>query len=689
MKYTFFIISIILLATPSTFAQKDIEKKLQTEFWEQAPAAYKVTEVPEKWKNESAVFLGYSTEYSVDLNGKLSGPTHTEKFKVHYRIKLLDKAAVQEYSELSFNSKTVKTNMFGKPRAFLVYGVKVVKADGTEKIVDLKEAVKADDGSSNDLKIPIPNLETGDIIDYFIAVQDESVGMPKHGGEDLFAGKYPIVYQKISFTVPDKVKFYHYIYNADNKFVTTVSNDKRTYTLIDEMREKYSAIQWDAPYLNAPHYRYKITDNMGYANAKKDAENFMNVISYNPSNVGYIFDFFNENFKKEKDQKKIVHELYYLLRNPIYKEAYYGIKQGDPLQNGYTPNEFFLIAEKYLTKNKISSELMLAPVRLMGPFEEQVNLSSTEFVMKVNTTPPIYLPRPYPFTLPNEVSYALEGAEAISRPIRKDNIFPVSTKDQNSTTIKFKIDFNGDDKTKLDVARSVSASGHNKDYHQYLVVTDYDYLKEYDQQKYQIAKSSLFRGLIKDYNKEKTKFEQRKVQDYNEREKRIKAAIEEETEIKIAEYKKLELKSIGMWESSPNTEYEDELTIESLSKKAGPNFIVDIGKLIAQQTQIKEEERVRTQDIYMPYARAFINEMTITIPEGYSIEGLENFNKKVITDIGGFESSATSDGKVVTIIAKKYYNSNYYPVGEWTNLLSFLDAAVEFYNAKLLLKKNG
>lgn len=428
---------------------------------------------------------------------------------------------------------------------------------------------------------------------------------------------------------------------------------------------------------------------MGHANAKMDAEKLMNMWSYNPSNVGYIFDFFNENFKKENDQKKIVHELYYLLRNPIYKEAYFGIKQGNPVQNGYAPNDFFLVAEKYLSKNKISSELMLAPIRIMGPFEEQVNLSSCEFVMKVNTTPPIYLPRPYPFTLPNEISYTLEGTGAISRPVQKDNKFPVTTKEQNSTTIKFKIDFNGDDKTKLEIARSVSASGHNKDYHQYLVVTDYDYLKEYDQQKYLVAKSSLFRGLIKDYNKEKTKFEQRKVQDYNDREKRVKAAIEDETDIKIAEYKKLSLISIGMWDSSPNTEYEDELTIESLSKKAGPNFIVDIGKLIEKQMEIKEEERTRTRDIYMPYARSFVNEMSITIPEGYSMEGLENFNKKIVTEVGGFESTAASDGKTVTIIAKKYYNSNYYPVGEWKELLSFLDAAVEFYNAKLLLKKNG
>jgi hypothetical protein len=195
------------------------------------------------------------------------------------------------------------------------------------------------------------------------------------------------------------------------------------------------------------------------------------------------------------------------------------------------------------------------------------------------------------------------------------------------------------------------------------------------------------RDIIKDYNKEKIKYEQRITQDYNDRDTRLTKDIENDLDVKVSAYK-FTLKNPGMWDSSPKVIYQDEFTAENLTKKAGPNLILELGRLIEQQTTIKEEQKNRSVDVYMDYPRSYVHEFTLAIPDGYKVEGLESFNSKVENATGGFVSTATLEGNKLVIKAKKYYLKNYYPAAEWLSITEFLNASVNFYNAKILLKKS-
>jgi hypothetical protein len=195
------------------------------------------------------------------------------------------------------------------------------------------------------------------------------------------------------------------------------------------------------------------------------------------------------------------------------------------------------------------------------------------------------------------------------------------------------------------------------------------------------------KGILKEFNKEKTKYEQRITQDYHDRDERLKKEIESQMEVKVAEYKNLSIKNVGMWDTAPDTEYTDEFVLENLAKKAGKNLIVEIGKLIEKQTEIKEDQKNRTRDVFMAFARSFSHEMTFKIPAGYRVEGLENLNKKIENATGGFISTATVANGVVTIKTKKFYTKSTYTAAEWKQLTPFLIAANEFYTAKILLKK--
>jgi hypothetical protein len=110
-------------------------------------------------------------------------------------------------------------------------------------------------------------------------------------------------------------------------------------------------------------------------------------------------------------------------------------------------------------------------------------------------------------------------------------------------------------------------------------------------------------------------------------------------------------------------------------------------KLIEAQTEIKDKQKKRDRDIYMKYARSFLNEINFTIPDGYSVDGLEALNKEVKNNTGGFISTAKIEGNILKITSKKYYSGNYFPASDWPKMVEFLNAAVDFTKAKVLLKK--
>ena len=692
MKKIFFAVGLPFILVTILHAQSsEIEKKIKEDLWTNCPKEFKSLTVPDKWKKESAVLLAFHREYIMDFTTKVTGLTsvnrfYIEKLNYHYRIKLLDKAAVTDFSELSFNSKTIKSNLFGKASAYRVIGIKVVKPDGTEKEVDLSQAVKAGVTSSKELKIPVPNLETGDIVDYYVALRDESMSMPDFGDEYLLELKYPVVSHTVSFSLPHQLKFYYDSYNGAPAFTSKKIDKDVIYTLKDEMRDKTPELIWHSPYQSAPHFRYRVTDKDVKPVVSTEAQNLLMNIGRNVSDIGHMIDFMEGNFKKNKDPQLIIREIYFLLRNPIYMKAYYDIELGSPLDAPLSGNRFFLLVDKYLTKYKIPHEIVIAPSRDFAPWQNLVNMSSCEFFIRINTTPAVYIQRPSPFSLPNEIPYSYEGSEAISKFATK---YPMAVSEaaQNSTATVLTVALNPEDMSQLNVERKVVAKGYNKTPHQYLIFTNYDYMKAYDLPKYQVQSSILMRNILKEFNTEKTKYEQRITQDYNDRDERIKKEIESQMDVKVADYKDLAVKNIGMWEDAPNTEYADEFTVENLTKKAGKNLIIEIGKLIEKQTEIKEEQKDRSRDIYMAFSRSFSHEITFKIPPGYSVEGLENLNKKTENSTGGFISSASIAGGVVTIKTQKIYKKNTYTAAEWKQLTPFLTAANDFYTTKILLKK--
>jgi hypothetical protein len=177
-----------------------------------------------------------------------------------------------------------------------------------------------------------------------------------------------------------------------------------------------------------------------------------------------------------------------------------------------------------------------------------------------------------------------------------------------------------------------------------------------------------------------------KIKDRNKEE--LKKAVSQEFEFEIEEVA-YELKNTGRFGSKQPFEYEEKFVIKNnLVKKAGHNYIVEIGKILTDQIDVDKKEKDRKNNVYMSFPRSFDNEIIFEIPAGYTVMGIEKLNKKVENETGKFVSTASITGNQLTIKTIKEYKNYFEPNANWTKMVSFLDAAYQFTQEKILLKKN-
>ena len=93
----------IIFVAFSLFSFSQSKEQLETKdfFWGISDTYKSATDIPEKWANESAVIFYKNENYDFHKFGK--NVTYTSS--VRKRIKLLDKAAVEEFSEFAFKKR--------------------------------------------------------------------------------------------------------------------------------------------------------------------------------------------------------------------------------------------------------------------------------------------------------------------------------------------------------------------------------------------------------------------------------------------------------------------------------------------------------------------------------------------------------------------------------------------------------
>ncbi|MEZ4856078.1 MAG: hypothetical protein R2812_06335 [Gelidibacter sp.] len=133
-------------------------------------------------------------------------------------------------------------------------------------------------------------------------------------------------------------------------------------------------------------------------------------------------------------------------------------------------------------------------------------------------------------------------------------------------------------------------------------------------------------------------------------------------------------------------------TSESLIEDAGNSYLFQIGKVIGTQSELYQETE-RINPIVMQYPNQYDYTITIHIPEGYSVEGLNSLviNKSYKSKSTGetlckFESNYKLDDDKIVITIQEFYKTNEFDLHRYDEFRNVINASSDFNKAVIVFK---
>jgi len=718
MKFKLFLI----LFLSSFLSQSQTKEEIKDFFWGKNDAYKSANTIPEKYKNESAVIIYKNQNFDYHKFGK--SVTFISSYRK--RIKLLDQAAVKEFSEFSYDDKFISSKgSYSLKTSTLILGVKVIKPDGKEIEINVeKEAVKEDKSK----KIAVSNLEVNDIIDFYVHITEPFKSFEQYGFdpvETTLGETYPILDLKLTFNTENDffVNFESYNGAPKLKQIDNAKGSERKYELVAKDVAKNDFPRWFLPLVEMPCYKFQVffarsgkfeklanaflSEKESVIKSKVSKEDVYNYYDskFKPSgDIGDIENFLKgKSFKNDEEKVK---EVYYFCRHKYYTryvEAFvideakimypYELFESYPIFFTYE-EQFINFFMQYLKSEKISFDIIIATERENGPISDILIQSNAKVLLKVQTENPLVFGFFTPYTTPDIFNANIENTKAFALKVSNNKkvnaieeiILPKTTYKDNitisNTTLSINPEFN-----KISINRDEKLFGHNKEFEIEDRVNFIDFAEE-DYKKYGTTP-------VLDLVKNKKKKEQYK-KEYDALLKKVKdnqlesfkQGIENEFGFKIEDLK-YELVNTGRFDKNNPLNYKAAFTISNeLIKKAGSNYILEIGKFITSQVEIEEKEKNRSNNIYSIFPRTFEYNVILEIPTGYTVTGIEKLNKSIENETGGFISSAIIKDNQIIIKANKFYKNNYEPAGNWAKMVAFLNLSYQFTQEKILFKKN-
>ncbi len=718
---------------------------------------FKVTQVPDNWKNESAVIIGQRTEYLFTRAGYSRNTASMVRIKeyVHKRIKLQDKNALEKFSTFYYVTMGKDGNA----------AYKIIKANGKEEEIDMSAAIEEENEvpdiyrpifykmNIRKMKLAIPNLEVGDIIDYTVRStinwDMKADGLQFTPFIFSLANSYPTIYQQYRFTMANGMKVKYRNYNGapalkfDNK--ASVYGDKESYLsyyFMDKNREKSSDERWNYEFRNTPSVKFRVVlladndpESKGLGEATVDRAGldpqtvyryYAGAAMYVTPTVNSLVGYTTEYIVKKKaegalkNNDEIIREAYYCLRK-VFLEMYYkgpvhselakymtgkklykkvkAQEQKDEQRKEEREDEirinsvtFATALRMALAAQQIPAELQVYVPRKLGSWRDAIFMEELDFALRVKIKNKYYYLEAFNNFDAFGTPYSyLEGTEGYSIGYDEpDRYFRTTVPASKHTDNVEKQDYSIQFNDAMDIVSVERTS---------------TYLGNGKASKIGAAnldRSYLAYDFAKYYAEPKskkkdniasaadaTKYENPDKEEHIKERKEIFEKWLKE-EFDAEKYDEFELVKDGRFGDTATLEYKEKFSLKKLLSKAGKNYLFEAGKMIGGQIKLESSELAsRKSDIWLPYARTIENNLIINLPEGYTADGLQDLNINVDNESGSFISAAKLEGDKLLINTKKIYKKNFDKKETWPNYIAFLEAGYKFSQSKIVLKKKS
>jgi Domain of Unknown Function with PDB structure (DUF3857) len=715
------------------------------------------SEVPEKWKNESAVVLNQKLTFA--YYRKMFG-NNTVKETVEKSIKLLDKAAVEEFSQFYFyesvsdERKREKNEKKGKDEAKIK--IAVIKATGERVKVNISDAVDVDKdvpqfyrsyyvGDKMYKKIAIPNLNVGDVLDYQLEIEYNiqlNSATNFHAFPPFYntlSAKYPIARQEFNFMLEQGFYLNMNTYNGAPKFKKKSTgidlkgketDDMRTFQIVDENRDKLPKEMMSFPNTFYPSVKLQVVAKKD-KNASAEGNIFTGEVdvakvSVTPEEVAQRFNkdfntadyygvdissfdkYVKSNSLKTKSFEEKVKLIYaYVKYNFVYinpvlvnsKEWYFKLYQNAvyPMKDFY----FAVYMAKCFDKLDINHEVIAVMPRSIGKINDLLLGEEISWIFKAEEKGKniyLYPMNSYTTSDENRETY-LYGGEAYAfypstkksareNAVARKIVVPVPDPSVNTYKTKTKATFD-EQLEKLNMEREVSSTGALKSSSTPYTSLGLDFNNIYNKNYDPTHESIKEKPSKKEKKKSKIEIELEEAQKeiLDKQKELMKGELEDDFD-DIDSYDDFKLKCPGITEDSSTLVYQEKFKLNNLIAKAGRNYTLEIGKMLSKQPKMDEDDlKPRQSDIQMSFTKTLVNEVELTLPEGYIVEDLKELNLNIDNDFMLYKVESTLKEGKLTVKTTKIYKKITAPKTDWQKVIDVFQAAYNFSQKKIILKK--
>lgn len=712
----------VISADDKTEEYREFVDEIRTEVYGMDLPAFKVTEIPDKYKNESAVLIavyhGVNAEKKTGFGHKEGSlMTFTRKARVEgdnllrMLIHINDKAALEKYSEFDFATDVKKKYWNAHEKLRRVMGVRLVKPDGRVIDVDTGDYVEVEEGKKGEekrRKLAIPGLEVGDNIDVFFYTETKLQNVHPDPMQFCLRDDYPILNYRIHCVVDNNLTTQYRTLNGAPDF--TITRDENDNYVLDlevpdisakEPRLWYNAEQ-QSPMVKMRIYNRRSQQFTPESARRDGVQSNPDVRIIKEDRWGTTFQstlptgdrFISSNVK---DGKKILKQLDKLRKSGAYSTSeladyYYNLTMFMYMSHRAKPDAVLSTVWNILARRKTELPRGMTTSDGHEPLDELINYGNAMWYLREPESGKYYFPFVDGIFAPSEIHPSVQGRKAQDWRKKKerekhpeaDSVYfyiPVMSPDLNRNVTSVRAAVDG---ASLEIHRTESYTGSTKRGVQWLL-TEEDIVDGY----LAFLNRDGIEVKLPDKKKDASERAERYADARREQADDFKTEIEGYHGIGAASFVSGRVTSIGVDPASPELTYEVTYTMDDLVKRAGRNTVLSVGKLMSVQTEVFPADRERTEDVYMSSPREFVTRIDVALPAGTRVaeKSLAALEESVVNDAGAFIVKASVESGNLAVEVTKRYNHKVEPASAWPGLVKILDAAKDWEARTVLIER--
>jgi hypothetical protein len=136
---------------------------------------------------------------------------------------------------------------------------------------------------------------------------------------------------------------------------------------------------------------------------------------------------------------------------------------------------------------------------------------------------------------------------------------------------------------------------------------------------------------------------------------------------------------------------QSEIHSSSFIEKAGNKYLLNVGQLIGQQSEMYQEKE-RQFDMEIPNPHQYARKLSIEIPTGFKLSNLDKLNMNIFANVNGkesckFVSSYSLNEKNLQVDVFEIYRNSFTPLSEYEPYRKVINAAADFNKIVVVMEK--